>query len=218
VQQFTVRCHQWLAESLAARVDAEKELEELWRDAQRAMIPEFATPAEETALHEAIQAEFDELRKADQMLSTRSALIIPALKAELEERGWMRRRWKPVPAGVRSRRGRRVGTPDQRFTHRFVVQLPDNLGTRLVRACYNSSKKSVEGLQEWRLTFGDGPRGSLHKGEFWTGAGPSRTDMRRKEKFLSGITYPPDVLRAAAQRVVASPEPGSVTSAADEPA
>lgn len=199
-------------------MDAEKELEELWRDAQRAMIPEFATPAEETALHEAIQAEFDELRKADQMLSTRSALIIPALKAELEERGWMRRRWKPVPPGVRSRRGRRVGTPDQRFTHRFVVQLPDDLGTRLVRACYNSSKKSVEGLQEWRLTFGDGPRGSLHKGEFWTGNGPSRTDMRRKDAFLAGITYPPDVLRAAAQRVVASPEPDSVIPAADEPA
>jgi hypothetical protein len=202
--QFTVRCHSWLADALASRVAAEKDAEVLWWEAQRAMVSEDASPAEQTAMLEQLQAEFERLRAADQMLGTRSALLIPAVRDELRDRGWLDRRWKPLPPGVRSRRGRRVGATDRGFDARFVVNLPDQLGTRVVCATYWSSVKSVEQLQAWRARFGDGPREGRSNGRRWTGAGPSNADLQRKSELLAGITHPPDVLRAAAQRVVAA--------------
>ena len=199
---FTVRCHAVLAEALAARVAAEKDIEVVWWDAHRALIPEDVSPAEQTAQLETLQAEFEQLRAREEMLGTRSALLIPAVRDELRDRSWLDRRWRPVPAGVRSRRGRRVGAHDQRFDGRFVVALPDRLAEQLVRSTYWSSVKPTAQLQEWRAKFGTRPRESTAAGWRWTGAGPNRADLRRKGELLAQITHPPDILRAAARRVV----------------
>ncbi|WP_432830527.1 hypothetical protein [Dactylosporangium sp. CA-092794] len=191
---------------MAAVVEVELDAERTWWKAERQALADRAdalglTAAERAQLADALQARHEQLRAAGELRGTRTAVVLPALRQLLDERGWSARRWRPVPP---TRRGRPWGTHDEAFEARVNLYLPDALGETLARACHWTSAPAVAALQKWYDQHGDHWRGQLHNhGTRWAGAGPSHADLAARDQLVKGIQTTGKVLREAISRALA---------------
>lgn len=74
------------------------------------------------------------------------------LREHLQARGWLDRRWPPVPHGQQRLPGRRWGVPNnpaRNWTARLQVSLPAELETVLQRATHHVSRRATRRLQDW---------------------------------------------------------------------
>lgn len=198
-----------MAEALTGAVAAAREVEREWlkerRDqvAQRVMAEDLPV-ARRNELLDAVAVEFDQRRQAGELVGTRTAYMLPALRGLLDERGWTARRWRPVP---RQRHGRPWGTHDEVFDARVSLRLPPNVGELVVRACYWTSRPAVAQLQVWYDQHGDHWRGQLHDpAAQWHGAGPSHADLNERELLIAQVVTTGDVLREAISRALGMAE------------
>jgi hypothetical protein len=83
------------------------------------------------------------------------------------------------------------------------IDVPDDLGETLIRACYWTSQPAVDRLQAWYDEFGDHWRGRLHNERaHWAGRGPSLVDLAARERLIEQIHTTGQVLRAAIDRAL----------------
>jgi hypothetical protein len=203
---MNVRCTRMQADGLAAVVAAEREAERAWWRAERASVAEQADEQEWTASQlaralDAVQARHEQMRAAGELRGTRTAVVLPVLRAVLAERGWAGRRWKPVPP---TRRGRPRGTHDEAFDARVTLYLPDDDAELLVRACHWVSEPIQAELERWYDRFGDHWRGVLHDPRpRFVGVGPSPADLRARSKLTGQVQTTGRVLREVIDRAVA---------------
>lgn len=203
---FNVRCRKSQAEGVAALVARYHEAEETWRKDRRQDVldrveVEKLSAAERTRLLAEVRREFDRRRQVGEFRGTRTALLVPHLRAVLDECGWSARRWRPVPAEA-SRYGRPWGTHDASFDARITVHLPDELGELLARACYWASAPAVSKLQAWYDQHGDHWRGRLHGDQPWVGMGPSPTDLHDREALVGKVYTSGRILRDSIDRAL----------------
>jgi hypothetical protein len=201
MRTFSVRCDPGLAESVAARVAIAVEVEAAWWKVQRDRIDELAKAEDWTtgrlaAERRVLAGEHARLRQAGVLRGARGAWVLPALREILAERGWLGRRWRPVPAGAR--RGRPWGAGDVGYRGLVVLQLPDDVAEVLVRGCWWTSAPAVRRLQAWYDTHGDHWRGELHGGRRgWSEHRPTTEQLRQRDEWAEQIVTTGQVLRHA---------------------
>ncbi len=131
-------------------------------------------------------------RKAGQHLDTRSALVAFYVRAELDQRGWSGRTWRPVPPGESAMPGRRWGVAnDGQLTADISVSLPYEDGELLRRATWNVSAPATRRLQQIAKLTGGLP---------W----PVREEQARLRRE---VVTTADVIRAAVAVILASEPP-----------
>jgi hypothetical protein len=207
---IVVRCRDQLATALADRVGEEREAEKEWWKARKQQMPEELTPAQRAAWLAAAQAAYEAERAAGRLRGSRSAVVVPALRAELDERGWLSQSWRPVPAGHRSRRARPWGATDRRWTARIPLNLPDDLAQVLTRGCYWTSAPHVAALQRWYGRHGEAHRGTHRGGRVWRGVGPSNADLEERDRLQDAILTTGMILRAATCRALGIDPDGQI--------
>ncbi|KGI79307.1 hypothetical protein IL38_24315, partial [Actinopolyspora erythraea] len=105
-------------------------------------------PSERRNVLRELRQKRDHLRAEGQLWDTASAVITYYLTLELDDRGWLHRRWRAVPAHEAEMPGRRWGVTSSGWQARLRVHLPDDLGDRLRRATYWTSLPATRRLQE----------------------------------------------------------------------
>ncbi|AZK98778.1 hypothetical protein GTW66_13940 [Streptomyces sp. SID5473] len=172
-----------------------------------------------------IREEQARLRAQGVLRGSKALVLAPGVRAELKARG-MAKRFASVPAGEAGASGRRVGAGPRHYgrlseedkstlTGRVAVELPDELGDQLVRACYWTSQPAVEALWEWQKRWGDGPEVKLREAQraglpsgflalFTAGlATPATADALLEKSVLQGqIVTTGDIIRAAIHRAI----------------
>lgn len=195
--RFVIRCSGVLAGALDLRMKTERAAVKAWWSLRKADQDPHLPAAERSAWLAAAQADYEAEIAAGRLAATRSAVLLPALHAELDERGWLTRTWRPIPAGYRTRKARPWGTSHRHWTHRVVVDVPDDLGETLARACYWTSAPHIAALQRWYDLHGEQHRGTFLGGRIWKGVGPSNADLERRDELQDGIVTTAMMLRAA---------------------
>lgn len=213
VKTFTVRCDVALEKRVAERVAVAAEVEAAWWQQHNEPLEELAErddwPSErlDDARRE-LAAEHARLRHAGVLRGARGPWVLPELRALMHERGWLDRRWRPVPPGAR-RRGRPWGAGDAGYRGMVVLQLPDDIAERLIRACWWSSAPATRRLKAWYDTYGDHWRGEQHGGRRgWTGGRPSDKALANRSRWTEQISTTGSVLREALTRAAASHSAG----------
>jgi len=197
-----------LAEAVAARVEVAAAAEAAWWKQRRDELDAAAetegwSTGQLAAARRRLAAEHAELRAAGVLRGARGAWVLPAVREVLAERGWLTRRWRPVPPGAR--RGRPWGAADAGYRAQVVLQLPDELAELLVRACWWTSAPAVATLQQWYDQHGDHWRGERHGGRRgWSGSAPSQADLAARNRAAARIVTTGQVLREALQRAVSA--------------
>jgi hypothetical protein len=172
-----------------------------------------------------IRQEQTRLRARGTLRGSKALVVAPGVRAELKARG-MTKTFAAVPAGDAGASGRRVGAGPRHYgrlseedtttlTDRVSVELPDELGEQLVRACYWTSQPAVEALWEWQKRWGDGPEVELREAAraglpsgflalFTAGlATPATADALLEKSVLQGqIVTTGDIIRAAIHRAI----------------
>jgi hypothetical protein len=205
VKTFSVRCEPELAEIVAQRVAIAAQVEAAWKAWRRGELDATAeTEGWSTSRlvdeRRGLAAEEARLRATGVLRGTRGAWVLPALTAIFEERGWSARRFDPLPAGAG--RGRPRGAGDAGYRAQVVLQLPDDVAKRLVRACWWTSEKAERRLQEWHELHGDNRRGERHGGR--PANTPARADLAARARIAAQIVTTGDVLRQALRRAAAT--------------
>jgi hypothetical protein len=200
--RFVVRCRAELADNLAARVLTERAAEREWWKARNADRPDNLSPTRRAVWLAAAQAAYEAERAAGRLAGTRSAVVLPALRDELAERGWLTQTWRPVPAGHRSRKARPWGTTDRRWSARVTLDIPDDLGQVLTRGCHWTSAPHVAALQRWYAKHGEGHRGTHRGGRVWRGPGPTDAELAVRDQLQADIVTTGTILRAAICRAL----------------
>jgi hypothetical protein len=201
---MTVRCEPRLAEVVAERVAMAAEVEAAWwrwrRDELDAAAEAGDWPTSEVAAaRRRLAVEHAALRAAGVLRGARGVWVLPALRAELAERGWAARRWRPVPPGAR--RGRPWGAGDVGYRAQVVLQMPGDVAELLVRACWWTSAPAVAKLQQFYDVHGDHWRGERHGGRRgWSGSGPSTEELAARDRAAARIVTTGQVLRTALRR------------------
>jgi hypothetical protein len=198
---FNVRCRSRQAEGIAGLAKRYLEEEQAWlTDARQAVRDRVAaerlSAAERSRLLVEVRRELARRRAVGELRGSRTALVTPGLRAVLAERGWLARRWRPVPASA-VRHGRPWGTHDAKFDARVTLYLPDDLGELVARACYWASAPAVAKLQAWYDVHGDHWRGRLHDDQPWVGVGPSPTDLHERDVLADQVYTAGRILREA---------------------
>jgi hypothetical protein len=207
---INVRCHESHATQLAEAVAAARAEEREWRQARRHEIYAAAearlaagarlTAADRSRIADQLAGEHAQQRRTGRLRGTRTAYLMPALVEVLIEHDWVSRAWKPVPP---TRPGRPWGTHDAGFTHRVVLQLPDDLGETLTRACHWASQPAIRRLQAWYDRHGDHWRGQRHDPRpRWTGLGPSSADLAEREALVDQVWTIGRIVRKAMNRAL----------------
>jgi hypothetical protein len=205
------RCSTLLEAALAARVQQELTVEAAWWRARRAEMPDDLTPRRRTAWLAADQAAFEAEQAAGRLKGTRSAVVVPALRDELAARGWLEKRWRPVPAGYRSRKARPLGVKAQRWEKRVPLDIPDDLAEVAARGSYGTSAPHIAALQRWYLKHGKDSRTRRRPGTNWLGVGPSNAELEQLETIQAAIITTGMIWRAAMCRALGVDPAGEVT-------
>ncbi|WP_412741208.1 hypothetical protein [Krasilnikovia sp. MM14-A1259] len=206
MRTFSVRCDPDLAEAVAARVAIAAAVEADWWQLHRRQLDDLAEAedwptARLAAARRTLAGEHARLREAGVLRGARGAWVLPALSEMLFERGWLDRRWRPLPPGAR--RGRPWGAGDAGYEGLVVLQLPDDVAELLVRACWWSSAPAVRALQKWYDAHGDHWRGDLHGGRRgWSELRPTIEELDKRDRWAAQITTTGQVLRSAMFRAV----------------
>src|SRR5437762_1175559 len=134
MRTFSVRCDPELAEAVAVRVAMAAEVEAAWWKQRRDELDVVAeargwSTGQVSVARRRLAAEHAGLRAAGVLRGARGPWVLPALREVLAERGWLARRWRPVPAGAR--RGRPWGAGDVGYRAQVVLQLPDDVAELL---------------------------------------------------------------------------------------
>ncbi|MFI2215127.1 hypothetical protein [Streptomyces sp. NPDC020141] len=172
-----------------------------------------------------IREEQARLRARGTLRGSKELVVAPGVRAELKARK-MTGKFAAVPAGEAGASGRRVGAGPRHYgrsseedgttlTARLAVDLPDDLGEQLVRACYWTSAPAVEALWKWQQKWGDGPEVELREaqragmGAGWLAlfaaalARPATADALLEKSMLQAqIVTTGDILRAAVHRAI----------------
>lgn len=155
--------------------------------------------SDRTRLHARHKAEEERAVQQGEWITKRETLIVPAVEAELDARGWIGRYRKPLPAWARGG-GRRFGSTtiggDKRLE--ISVRLPLAVQKRLERACHFEQEHLVEQLRAFYYRFGDSPAVPEPR----TGAQPGDLERRYRDALRAEITTTGDILRAAVDRVI----------------
>ena len=131
---------------------------------------------------------------------TKAAFVLPSLLALFDERGWNGRTWKPVPDLPL---GRPWGTHDEHFQTRVAIDLPDERGETLCRACYWASRPAVVRLQSWYTRHGDNWRGRLHNPRpALQRRAPTAADLEQRELLIQQVHTTGRVLREAIDKAL----------------
>ncbi|MEU7822939.1 hypothetical protein [Catellatospora sp. NPDC049133] len=141
--------------------------------------------------------QFKVLREAGRLRGSIAAVILPALRDNMAARGWFDQEWPELPSGVRGRRGRPWGAADRQFTALLAVDLPDDIGERLLRACHHTSAPAVADVMSWHDTHGDHWRGVAHTGKLDRFGKPSSLSIQRRNDARANIIQAAEVLREA---------------------
>lgn len=215
--------------ALEAAAEEVREREEAWWSQAYKLVDEAhfapAGAAERQARREAMEelrTRRETARREGRLLGSRSRLIAWHLARVLAEMGWDAKQWPPLPAG-QHRPGRRWGSknrPREQRGVRIAIELPDELGDQLRRACYWHSLPATEKLQEWADRFGPGPAELEATGHYGlavlltalqgiSGRGPRGDDLSEREALRAQIITTADVLRAAIDEAINAtpPEP-----------
>ena len=133
-----------VATAVEARSVHQRHLEHTWWAEQQAWAHE-AAPRERRERLAQIRVERARLREQGVLLGSRDTVMASELEAELAERGWLHRRWRPVPAGSEEIPGRPWGRANlpERGQVRLALKLPAPLVRTLRRGCYWSSRPAV---------------------------------------------------------------------------
>lgn len=208
-----------LAEQLRTVADGWRAHEEMWLAQRRSAIP-FASGPERREAERQLRIEHRRRRETGELRGSRLGLITHHVRAILAARQWLDRTYDPVPdGGIYAGRPWGIGSGREgRLDGRVKIELADDLGEQLRRACYWESLPAVTELQEWYDRHGDGPGAAEREGGT-LGAllvlkhamgGPSAADMEQRDQLRNQITTTGDILRAAidtAARDIAPPLP-----------
>jgi hypothetical protein len=146
-------------------------------------------------------------RAAGELRGTHGLTLLPALRAQLDERGWSARRFRRVPAG--EGHGRPWGAPDRGFRGQVVLQLPDDVARVVEQGAYWTSLPHVRRLQ------------ALAEGSYLSRAPVSQPLLETKRALAAKVVTAHDVLREAIRQTCenAPEQPSShVTLGAVNPA
>lgn len=153
-----VVCWEEDAEALATAAEAwrqhSREAERPWREWVRAAGQE-ASEREERAR----QATAERRRRIDtgEWVFSRADLLRRELALLITERGWDRKRWRPVPSGADGRPGRPWGGSARGFDAAVHVDLPTRHDRLIRRVAYWTSERAVRELQQFVDRHGRGP-------------------------------------------------------------
>lgn len=169
-----------------------------WWAPRKEQLDQVEKPSERSILRARFKREYAAAVEAGRLISTRDTLIVPAVVAELDERGW-RGPYDPLPVSARGP-GRRWGSTsvggDRR--HLISIRLPADLHARLERACYWENLDLVNQLERFYDNFGDSP----NLPEARPGEEPNALAIRYRDQLRADIVTTGDVLRAAIDRVI----------------
>lgn len=159
-----------------------------WQDGREAALA-LLSPAERRQALVALREARDLRRAAGQHFDTRSSIVAYHLHTELDQRGWLRRTWPPVPRGEATMPGRRWGVANHgMLSATFAVHVPDSDGELLRRATWKVSAPAVRRLQQ-----------IAHMGPRLPRPVRQERDRLREQVITTG-----DVIRAAAAAAVTS--------------
>jgi hypothetical protein len=195
--------------ALLAIMQAEAIRRRQWWAPRKEQLDQVEKPTERSILRARFKREYAAAVESGRLISTRDTLIVPAVVAELDERGW-RGPYDPLPVSARGP-GRRWGSTnvggDRR--HLISVRLPADLHGRLERACYWETLDLVNQLEAFYDNYGDSP----NLPEARPGEEPDALAIRYRDQLRADIVTTGDILRAAIDRVIKERPP---ESAADE--
>ncbi|MET8832033.1 hypothetical protein ABZX40_40560 [Streptomyces sp. NPDC004610] len=200
--------------------------EERWlEDAREQAGLEFLRGRAASMARARIREEYNRMRAQGSLRGTWGLVITPGVQAELKARK-MHRAFDPVPAGHTGAAGRRVGAGPRHYgrsseedettlTERLAVELADEVGEQLVRACHWTSAPIVDALWAWQQKWGDGPEVELREAQRqgmtpgWlalfaaASARPATADALLEKAVLQDqIVTTGDIIRAAIQRTI----------------
>ncbi|WP_284741744.1 hypothetical protein [Amycolatopsis sp. RTGN1] len=185
-------------EALRELMRAEQIRVSQWKAPHKREASKIENPTERAMLRAQQKKDFEEEVKAGRLITTRDTLIGPAVKAELDARGWTGP-YDPVPPLGRGG-GRRWGSTnihgDKR--HQISVRLDDDLHERLEAACFHETADLVNQLEAFYGNFGD----SSHLLDARPGEEPTALAARYRDQLRSEIITTGDIMRAAIDRVI----------------
>jgi hypothetical protein len=215
--RFRVTCDPYLVTGVNRVVAVAAEQAADWAEPWQKWV-KSAVDASDTGERLAVyRAERDRLLAAGELAETRAQLLRQATADYLTEKGWRRRRWKPIPEGEYGP-GRRWGAATEKFEATMTIDLPDEDGELVRRVAHWTSAPAVRGLREWTDRHGRGPAHIADLPPSAQGPAsmamamtmPSARHMREREKLRKNIltvgAILRDVVRCAARRTYTQPE------------
>lgn len=205
-----MRCRPELAAAFIVVARAAEVEEKAWLSVRRERLDEEAralvwSAARLRQARDELTAERLRLREAGVLRGTHGLVVLPALRALLEARGWWGRRWRPVPPG--GRLGRSWGAGDQSFKAVVAVDLPVDVGQTVTRGCWWTSRPHVERLKAFHTVHGNSWRGQLHGGGLGRrGDGPTPAELRARSRTAGKVITTGMVLREALAVTVGRPD------------
>lgn len=178
------------AAAVAAVVDSEVERSELWWRTELEHANDIADRRRRRERLAELRQERNDRRARGEHFDNGSAVLLPYLRAELADRGWLDRDWSAVQYDEDQMSGRRWGVePGSRGYLDAVVRvnLPVDLADLLTRACWHVSAPATVELQKLA--------------EFRT---LSEAQLAHRDRLRSQIVTSGDVVRAALNRVIAA--------------
>ncbi|MFD7029210.1 hypothetical protein ACFWAR_14370 [Streptomyces sp. NPDC059917] len=147
---------------------------------------------------ERIRIERDRLRETGHHRVTRRRALAPALRAELEGRGWIRP-WAAIPDGARQAGQTLGGTGPfggAGLTARLCVTLPNSLWAPLHHGVYWSNLPHIQALEAWSDRWGTRPTSKRTA---------PREALDEREVIVALIITTGQILRTALENTIKSP-------------
>lgn len=227
MRRFNVKLRPDEKTALLFVVKAGKQAEAQWKQRRRAEVlahvrKQQLDPDAHRMLKQQLAAEAAQLRYTGELYGSATALVLPALREVMDVRGWLGRRWRPVPEQETTRgrptgaadHKRRASTPDgeeilvkEKLSATVDLKLPDEIGETLERACYWVSRPAATRLRQWYVVHGDNWRGTRNAERPWYGTGPTQKDIEDRQNLVEKVVTTGAVLREAIQRAIAAHQP-----------
>lgn len=164
---------------------------------------------------EAAAAEKARRRASGEWVFSRAELLRHELDRLVDERGWRRHRWRPVPAGIAESPGRRWGTTSQRFEVAVHLDIDERTGDLLRRIAYWTSAEATARLRKFVDRHGRGPAAVADLPPAVQGLGlmltllrlPDHEQLTERQRWQRQIVTTGDLLREVIYRAGAGYAP-----------
>jgi hypothetical protein len=203
--QFSVFVLQAQRDALDVLMKAEKAKVDQWWKHRRRRIAEAEKPSDRSRLRGHYREQFAAAQRDGRLITCRDTLIVPAVAAELDDRGW-HGPYDPMPDSARGA-GRPWGSTGlgEGARYRVLVRLPAELGQHLQCACYWEMLDRVNQLEAFYDIYGDSPALPDPR----PGEQPDAQAARYRDQLRAEIVTTGDILRAAIDRVTTKTDPPS---------